>query len=551
MKTMRKIFALALAVMMVMSLAATAFAAEDGENADPTKKTYSITITNDVTGHIYEAYQIFTGDLHEGILSNVQWGASVTNAEALPDASTIAERMDTTYTGEDKMSVADLLKLITLGEEVATSEDTANPYVISGLDAGYYLVKDVYGSLAGKDDSYTEYIVKVVKDVTANPKSDVPEVQKKVQDINDTEDAVIDDNTWQDSADHDIGDSVPFQLKATLANNVESYKGAYMIVFHDTLSKGLDYEEITKVTVDGTVITEGYDVNVQKNDDGTTSLTITFPDVTDQGAGNSSVVIVEYTAELNEQAEVGAPGNPNVVYLEYSNNPNWVPSTSDEPDEPGKPEETEPSEPDEPNPSEPSEPEEPETPPTGETPDDKVIVFTYKVNVNKVTKNEANENVPLEGAKFTLEKFENGKWIEIELTVSENVFSAVGLDDGLYRITEDKAPAGYNKLTAPIYFKVEATHTVEAKEPALETLTVTLVDEDGNEIQTDLESGDLGTFTVSDDKGTISTDVVNKAGATLPETGGMGTAAFHVVGGFLVVVAVVLLTVKRRLYMAE
>lgn len=45
---------------------------------------------------------------------------------------------------------------------------------------------------------------------------------------------------WQDSADYDIGDDVPFQLTATLANNIESYK-AYSLEFDDTLSKGLDY----------------------------------------------------------------------------------------------------------------------------------------------------------------------------------------------------------------------------------------------------------------------------------------------------------------------
>lgn len=54
MKKMRKIATLLLALVMILSLAIPAFAADE---------TYSITINNSTSGHIYEAYQIFTGDL--------------------------------------------------------------------------------------------------------------------------------------------------------------------------------------------------------------------------------------------------------------------------------------------------------------------------------------------------------------------------------------------------------------------------------------------------------------------------------------------------------
>ena len=111
------------------------------------------------------------------------------------------------------------------------------------------MIKDQDGSLTGDNDSYTDYIIKVVGDTTDTPKSDVPTVEKKVKDINDsTDDAMTD---WQDSADHDIDDSVPFQLKATLADNVSSYT-TYKVVFHDTLSKGLTYNNDAKVFIDGT-----------------------------------------------------------------------------------------------------------------------------------------------------------------------------------------------------------------------------------------------------------------------------------------------------------
>ena len=39
---------------------------------------YTITINNqENTGHTYEAYQIFTSTLAEGVLSNIKWGNGV------------------------------------------------------------------------------------------------------------------------------------------------------------------------------------------------------------------------------------------------------------------------------------------------------------------------------------------------------------------------------------------------------------------------------------------------------------------------------------------
>ena len=157
MKNMKKIASLVLALIMAFAMTATAFAEET---------TYSITINNSTEGHIYEAYQIFTGDLHEGVLSNIEWGSSVSNSAGLGDAAAVAEKLDTNYTGADKITVDGLLEMITLGNPVADSGETSNPYVISGLEAGYYLVKDKDGSVTGEGDAYTEYIIKVVGNVT-------------------------------------------------------------------------------------------------------------------------------------------------------------------------------------------------------------------------------------------------------------------------------------------------------------------------------------------------------------------------------------------------
>ena len=499
MKNMRKIASVLLALVMVFALAAPVFAAE----------TYSITINNTNGGHTYEAYQIFTGDLSDGTLSNVQWGSSVTNQSG--DATAIVEKMDTAYTGTDKITVDALLAMITLGEEVAsTSTQTDGKYVIDGLAPGYYLVKDAYGSLNGTNESYTEYIIKVVKDTEAAPKGNVPQVEKKVKDINDSTDD--DFSAWQDSADHDIGDDVPFQLTATLANNVEAYR-TYKVIFHDTLSAGLTYNEDAVVTFNGEDVTDHFTITCDNG-----QLTISCNNVKEFGATNNSQIVVEYTAELNNKAVLGSTGNPNVVYLEYSNNPNWDADGDGKPDEPGTP-----GTPGDETPEE----------PTGKTPEDKVIVFTFKVVVNKVDENKNS----LVGAGFTLFKLdkETGVYEQIgdELTGDQMTqFVWTGLDDGDYKLVESTTPAGYNTID-DIYFTITAEHVILADNPTLTSLT----------------GGDMFTGEVS--TGTLSGEVINKSGVELPETGGIGTTMFYIFGAVMVLGAAVLLVTKKRMSIAE
>lgn len=509
MKHIKKLASLLLVLVMVFALATTAFAEETA---------YSITINNSAKDHTYEAYQIFTGDLSGTTLSNIVWGSGVSEAgqTALGDAAAKAE---TLKTEADAKAFAKAVAPYLTTAAGSANTVTDGKYVISGLAAGYYLVKDQDGSLTGDADAYTEYIIKVVSDTTATPKSSVPTVEKKVKDTNDSTGVTSD---WQDSADYDIGDSIPFQLKATLANNVSSYT-TYKVVFHDTLSKGLTYNNDAKVYIDGTE-TNGFTVTATVNADGTTTLTVSCDDVKALGAGNSSVITVEYTAKLNENAVLGSAGNPNEVYLEYSNNPNKSEKGNNE---------------------------------TGETPKDVVIVFTYKTIINKVD----SENKPLTGAAFKLEKLIKGKdgaadtWTTVkEFTVDETTtsFTFSGLDDGQYKLTETKTPAGYNTID-PIYFVIEATHDETADAPTLKTLNAYLTDANGNK-QTEMKDGesvniDLGTVDLT--AGSITTTVVNKSGSELPSTGGIGTTIFYVLGGVLVLAAVVLLVTKKRMSGAE
>ena len=236
------------------------------------------------------------------------------------------------------------------------------------------------------------------------------------------------------------------------------------------------------------------------------------------GATNSSVVTVEFTAVLNENANIGSLGNPNEVYLEYSNNPNKseagdnTPGTPDQPDQPDQPEDEH---------------------ETGKTPNDVVIVFTYKVVVNKVD----NEGNDLPGAGFTLYKkdAESGEYVELAAVEAGTAtqFSFVGLDDGEYKLVETDTPQGYNSIE-DIEFTVTAEHDILSDNPALTSLSGEAV------------SGEV-TFTPVVSQGSLSTDVVNNKGTTLPETGGMGTSIFYILGSILAVAAVVLLVKKKRM----
>ena len=495
MKHSKKIASLFLALVMALALAVPAFADE----------TYSITINNSTEGHTYEAYQIFTGDLYDGTLSNIEWGSGVSEAgkTALGDAAAKAE---TIKTADDAAAFAKEVAgyLGTVAGSASTVTD--GKYVIPGLAAGYYLIKDQEGSLTGDHDSYTSYILEVVKNVDVDPKNTgTPEVVKKVQDINDSKDSSITDNAWQDSADHDIGDKVPFKLTATLADNVSSYT-TYKVVFHDTLSEGLTYNNDAKVTFNSTDVTSYFTINEENG-----SLTISCNNVKKFGATNNSVITVEYTATLNSNAVIGSAGNPNQVYLEYSNNPNKSEEGDNE---------------------------------TGKTPEDTVIVFTYKTIINKVTKNpdydpeveDSEEYIPLTGAEFTLEKYnkETDEWnvITVVKNAEGTTFTFSGLDDGTYKLTETVTPASYNTID-PITFSITATHS-DGAEPALTELN-------GNKITGEID------FTENIPAGSLSANVINNKGTELPSTGGMGTTIFYVVGSILVLAAVVLLVTKKRM----
>ena len=496
-KAMKKLMAALLAVAMVCAMAIPAFAAA-GTVVSGSKV--------DVTKHDFDAYQIFSAKLDSGKLTDVTWGEGVKGDDllvALKTATTLGD-FSKCNTPSD---VAKILEGFNTEQATKFAAFVANGYLsttkIAGTgtidlpSAGYYLIKDVT-EVEGEYDAsnLTLLLVSGPETVTPQVKTDIPTLQKKVKDKNDSAGTTTD---WQDSADYDIGDIIPYQLTATLGN-VSNFD-TYYIEFVDTMEH-LTYNNITSVKVGDRTLNAG---EYSSNWDSTNKkLTVSIDNVKAFGATNGSTITVEYNATLDADAVLGSTGNPNEAYLVFSNNPNGT----------GK----------------------------GQTAPDKNIVFTYKVVANKVDQ----DNKPLPGAAFALYKklpavptdgtshiMEGADaYAPVEaLNVDADgklVSEWKGIDDGEYMIMEIITPAGYNSIE-PIKFTVTADHQIEADDPKL----------------TELTGGDK--FTGSVDHSTLTIEIQNRMGSTLPGTGGIGTTIFYVVGGGLMVAAAVLLITKKRM----
>jgi fimbrial isopeptide formation D2 family protein/LPXTG-motif cell wall-anchored protein len=298
-----------------------------------------------------------------------------------------------------------------------------------------------------------------------------------------------------------------------MPKNIADYT-TYKYIFTDTMSAGLTYTaNNAKITIgdDNTDVTDSFTENVT-NKDGSTIVTWTCDNlkgISGVTLNENTKVVVTYTAQLNEHAVIGSAGNPNTVNLTYSNNPNKVDGGE-----------------------------------TGKTPDDKNIVFTFKVVVNKVDQ----KDTPLAGASFTLSKVKldkEGKVLETEVPIKTyeltgdkekdpTTFTASGLDDGTYVLKETKTPTGYNTI-ADQYFTIEATHETTADNPQLTALSGTGLE------------GSVIKFTSEETTGSLTTNVVNKEGSTLPSTGGRGTTMIYIIGAALVVTAGVVLVMRKKM----
>ena len=410
----------------------------------------------------------------------------------------------------------------------ATADATADaPLKIEGLQPGYYLVDQTApsGDQTGSNTTLSAYLVDTVIAGSTTPitlKKGTVTLEKKVQDWNDTT-GKPDNPAWSDSADHDLNDKVPFQLTGTLPANYDRYD-TFKYIFHDTLSNGLTFnsdvtvyalngtteQEITKqfttapATAPETFTVTNNNLKAIKKDDKGADVTI----------NNATKIIVRYTATVNSNALMGSTGNPNTAYLEFSNNPNNGGTG------------------------------------TNKTPEDKVIVFTYKFVVDK-TFSGADAPEADDMPEFTLYKYlPTGANDALVATKIGDPVKVTGnatdgfkaefprLDDGKYVVKETKVPEGFSQ--APdTFFEITAKHS-EGDNPALTELKITVYTDDTfTPAKADPTSG-----TLTD--GSVGVTIANNAGSELPSTGGMGTTILYAAGAAIVLIAGIGLAVTLR-----
>ncbi len=487
MKTSRRLAGLFLAIVMLFTLAVGVSAASEGK----------ITIDNAVVGQTYTIYRILdlesynpTTGAYSYKANGEAWKNFVESTEINNVYLSTNEQGYVTWVGENTdaraaefaklaQAYAAENKLAHQGTQTATSteEDVKTTTIkFNELDLGYYLVDTTLGTLCSLDTT--------TPSVTIKEKNAVPTNEKEVQ-----EDS---NNTFGKANDADIGQTVNFKSTITAQAGAENY------VFHDTMSAGLTYGNVTGITLnDATVDQENYTVVTTGLEEGCT-FEVRFTQAFCNTLKANDKIVISYTATVNEKAVIGSTGNPNESKIEYG--------------ESGK---------------------------TTTTPPSTTTTYTWSFDVLKYAN--GDERKVLKDAQFVL--LNNGKtkvatvvngkltgWVDVPtagedgtITWSANTvlttdangkIDVAGLDSDTYYLREVKAPDGYNKLKDDTKFEINATLNAENTTLTYEKVTV---------------------------------KINNQSGTELPSTGGIGTTIFYILGTVLVLGTAVGLVTKVRM----
>ena len=552
----------------VMAPVTMAFAAE-GSTVTFSDTGYDKTST-------YKGIQIFkaTVTTTDGAktVSNIKWASD--DAEAAVVAA--IQEKDRSYNSENAQDAADWLSDNAGTDSKVASDNvlssiaakldgkdgwqttTAGSPSLSGLDAGYWLfLTATAGKPDGKStDGFTSPVYAVIdgeSTTTVTPKKDVPTVEKKVLD---DADAVSDDikgsDKWKDVADSQIGQEVNYKLTGTIASNYATFS-TYAYKLTDVLSDGLDY-------VDGSVEVYAVNHDVYNKIEGSkyevacanNTLTVDFKvdgtkkglkDVADVDANTQ--IVVFYKAKLNSNAVIGNAandkkgGNPNTVKLEYSNNPYAAG--------------------------------------TGETLEDTVADFAFKLNLNKV---DQGTEEGLAGAVFTIQSDDantNGQYVASKdaagvvagqlvpvtdvnhlpdyvmfTSGNDGKIAVSGLDAGSYKVTEVKAPDDSYTKANPFTFKITAKYD----DATMKVTELKAKVSESDKGRTDIAFGTLdgtagdnkltGTDGTNAAAGEVTINVGNTKSVGLPLTGLNGVTFTWIAGGAVLCIGVAHLIRSRK-----
>ena len=565
------------ALVLMAALTVPAFAA--GSSTITIKDNGNVKVAN----HTFSAYRIFAGTLSDDkkTLSDIVWAEGVDGPgllTALKADAAIGSKFADADTAD---KVAKQLEGATADEMVAFSRVVAEHLGksakdvtggnITGLEDGYYFVEDTTKNI-GEGDALSAFIVQLIGAVEINIKTDAPKIEKKLK----NHDELL--AAYRDANNVGIGDTIDYQIKSTVPD-MSNYKKYYFIV-HDSLSKGLKFNKDIAIKVGDTQLAaDAYELTVTGDETAAngTALEIVFKNFKQYEKEKGAAIEITYTAELTKDAEIGLNGNPNEVYLEYSNNPN---KEGDGENKPG--------------------PDDKDV--TGVTPKDTVITYSTNLKIRKLGEGATSEE-PLAGVKFTISGYaENDKitykeefvedsageyyqlatnpatyttiepnaltegkyasttkkyklvvtkgdaaqtvtYAPVQGTTDADGILDIGaliadgsLPSGTYVIHEDSTISGYNILDHDII--VTVTNVINSAKD---------IDFENPEKTTTITWKTQGEGAVVDQNGLITITVENKKGAELPSTGGMGTTIFYVIGSLLVVGAGVILVSRKRM----
>lgn len=522
---MKKLLSILLTLVMILSLATTAFATDEGAGDTPVDETETGTITIDdaVPGVTYSVYKMLTLESYDPTVDadpNTDGVQGAYAYKAASDAWGTWLATQTTYVsvdangyvtwvgGNTAPAFAKAALEFAKGEnsgvsciskvaETPADEDAVTVTVtFTDLELGYYLVDSSLGALCSLNTTDP--------DATIEEKNDPPSLDKKVKE--DSVTVTEEDDGYRSSNTAGIGETVTFRATITAQPGAENY------VLHDTMSDGLDFGRVTAVThvtdtVSTTLTDSEYTLSAPENTDQCDNCD--FHVVFNQDFCNTlkanDKIIVEYTAVLNAKAVIDGD-NTNVAKLTYGDN---------------------------------------------HTVDVQTVTKTFDVTVFKWTAGSKDldgtvQKKPLEGAGFTLYYDEACESVvKIVATDAANVYQVCEVNDCSTHnhsdneiVTGDTGIFTIEGLDAATYYLKETTVPAGYNEVHPNPITIT-IGEDGvvNEVAKNENGVDL--------------EIENKTGTELPETGGMGTTLIYTLGAILAVGSLILLVVKKRMSAAE
>ena len=485
MKTLKRLLSVFAVFAMVLTMTVSANAA-------------TVTVDSKLDGHTFGYYQILKGTQVAGdpSLGTPAWGSGIDVDDFLAELDDIVVFSTVTDAASFAKALAANTSYAEQVARIAFNHKVGEPTTIAAgtttIDAGYYLIVDTTTLSTGDAKNAALLQITEKDNIEIGYKTTKPTIEKTVN--------------GKKLDDAYIGENLVMELTATIPSmkDFTTYKVIFTDDAQDSFAapSNIAIKLVGKSTggvADTEVAVTSAVVNVTAPD-----FTITIDDVKDLAVeGNLNVneevkVVVTYNTSLNAAADLGNPGNANKVKLTYSAEPN-----TDE---------------------------------TNDTAEKIVYVFTYELDGTKVNGNKTSETLP--GATFKLKNSAGQyysvtagivSWVASEddatvLTSGDNgLFRFSGVDTGTYTLVEVTPPTGYNKAD-----DTEITITAEYSETAITKLAI-------------------GTQEFDVTKGKVNVEVKNYKGATLPETGGMGTTLFYVIGAALVLGAGVVLVSKKRM----